>query len=57
MAAITAVSPVTIGRKKNVSRRIMTERTVRSKKIEINAAMQTDNILAEDILFSFSARV
>jgi hypothetical protein len=35
----------------------MAERTVRSIKIEINAAMQTDNILAEDIVFSFSAHV
>jgi hypothetical protein len=54
MAAIVALSPVSMGGNRNVSARIMADSMESSIKIETNAAMQTDKIPVEDIFQSFS---
>jgi hypothetical protein len=49
IAAMVALSSVSMGGKKKVSARIMTDNTERSKNIRINAATLTDKILVEAI--------
>lgn len=55
IAAMVALSSVSMGGNRCVSARIIAESRERSINIKINAAMQTDRISGEAILLSFQS--